>query len=175
MLLGLMTEFYIWADYQSLHINCGGKNVTVSNSHGSLLYQGDIDGDYGASLNYIARNWGFSSTGDFMDDDEKNTKSKYLVSSKFMANFGDSTASTFYTTARGSPLSLTYYGFCLKNGNYTVQLHFAEIVFNDEIAYNMLGRRIFDIYIQVNNNFRLLFLSFNCFSKYIICFRGRKC
>ncbi|KAH7545048.1 hypothetical protein FEM48_Zijuj01G0052000 [Ziziphus jujuba var. spinosa] len=66
--------------YQSLQINCGGENVTVSNSHGSLLYQGDIYGDYGSSLNYTGTNWGFSSTGDFMDDDGKNTKSKYLVS-----------------------------------------------------------------------------------------------
>lgn len=51
--------------------------------------------------------------------------------------------------ARLSPLSLTYYGFCLKNGNYTVNLHFAEIMFTDDRTSSSLGRRIFDVYVQV--------------------------
>ncbi|KAI4333050.1 hypothetical protein L6164_017904 [Bauhinia variegata] len=53
-----------------------------------------------------------------------------------------------YTNARASPNSLTYYGFCLANGIYTVKLHFAEIMFDDDGTYNSLGRRIFDVYIQ---------------------------
>ncbi|KAL5716581.1 hypothetical protein ACHQM5_018251 [Ranunculus cassubicifolius] len=53
-----------------------------------------------------------------------------------------------YTTARLTPLSLTYYGFCLINGNYTVNLHFAEIMFTNDNTYRSLGRRIFDVYIQ---------------------------
>ncbi|XXG90299.1 hypothetical protein AAC387_Pa12g2104 [Persea americana] len=56
--------------------------------------------------------------------------------------------SQLYTTARLSPLSLTYYGLCLCNGNYTVKLHFAEILFSDDKSYSSLGKRIFDIYIQ---------------------------
>lgn len=52
--------------------------------------------------------------------------------------------------ARLSPLSLTYYGFCLFNGKYTVKLYFAEIMFSDNQTFSSLGRRIFDIYIQVN-------------------------
>jgi hypothetical protein len=54
-----------------------------------------------------------------------------------------------YMNARLSPLSLTYYAFCLGNANYKVDLHFAEIIFTDDKTYNSLGRRIFDIYIQV--------------------------
>jgi hypothetical protein len=54
-----------------------------------------------------------------------------------------------YMNARLSPLSLTYYAFCMGNGNYTVNLHFAEIMFTDDKTYSSLGRRIFDIYIQV--------------------------
>jgi len=54
-----------------------------------------------------------------------------------------------YSTARISPLSLTYYGFCLLNGNYTVRLHFAEIMFTHDNTYRSLGRRVFDVYIQV--------------------------
>ncbi|KAH7840769.1 hypothetical protein Vadar_021351 [Vaccinium darrowii] len=56
--------------------------------------------------------------------------------------------SQLYTKARLSPLSLTYYGRCLANGNYTVTLHFAEIIFRDNRSYWSLGRRMFDIYIQ---------------------------
>ncbi|RZC71879.1 hypothetical protein C5167_035109 [Papaver somniferum] len=57
--------------------------------------------------------------------------------------------SELYMAARKSPLSLTYYGFCLINGNYTVNLHFAEIEFlpNDK-SQDSLGRRVLDVYIQ---------------------------
>ncbi|OMO86382.1 hypothetical protein CCACVL1_09609 [Corchorus capsularis] len=44
---------------------------------------------------------------------------------------------------------------CLKNfpcskanGNYTVTLHFAEIVIRDNRSFQSLGRRIFDVYVQ---------------------------
>lgn len=63
-----------------------------------------------------------------------------------------------YMDARVSPLSLTYYGFCLGNGNYTVNLHFAEIKFTDDQTFHSLRRRVFDIYIQV----RGLLLSYLC-------------
>ncbi|KAH7651410.1 Non-specific serine/threonine protein kinase protein [Dioscorea alata] len=53
-----------------------------------------------------------------------------------------------YTSARLSPLSLTYYGLCLLNGNYTVNLHFAEIIFTDDQTYLAVGRRLFDVSIQ---------------------------
>ncbi|GLT46362.1 hypothetical protein SLA2020_201230 [Shorea laevis] len=56
--------------------------------------------------------------------------------------------SQLYISARLSPISLTYYSFCMGNGNYTVNLHFAEIMFTDDKTYKSLGRRIFDIYIQ---------------------------
>lgn len=57
--------------------------------------------------------------------------------------------SELYTTARASPISLTYYGLCLMNGNYTVKLHFAEIIFTNDKSFYSLGERIFDVYIQV--------------------------
>jgi hypothetical protein len=55
-----------------------------------------------------------------------------------------------YMDARVSPISLIYYGFCLANGSYTVNLHFAEIMFTDDQTYASLGRRVFDIYLQVH-------------------------
>ncbi|KAF9660927.1 hypothetical protein SADUNF_Sadunf19G0014600 [Salix dunnii] len=56
--------------------------------------------------------------------------------------------SVLYTEARLTPLSLTYYIPCLGNGNYTVKLHFAEIVIRGNRSYYSLGRRVFDVYIQ---------------------------
>nr|POE96633.1 isoform 2 of probable lrr receptor-like serine/threonine-protein kinase [Quercus suber]POF15398.1 isoform 2 of probable lrr receptor-like serine/threonine-protein kinase [Quercus suber] len=56
--------------------------------------------------------------------------------------------SELYTSAWVSPLSLTYYARCLANGNYTVKLYFAEILFRDNRSFYSLGRRIFDVYIQ---------------------------
>ncbi|RWR96260.1 putative leucine-rich repeat receptor-like serine/threonine-protein kinase isoform X1 [Cinnamomum micranthum f. kanehirae] len=53
-----------------------------------------------------------------------------------------------YATARLAPSSLSYYGFCLGNGNYNVTLHFAEILFTDDKTYGSLGKRVFDVYVQ---------------------------
>ncbi|XP_048230032.1 probable LRR receptor-like serine/threonine-protein kinase At1g29720 isoform X1 [Ricinus communis] len=127
--------------YSSFHINCGGPDKVVKNGYGKLSYEGDQGIQGGAARNYIKEtNWGFSSTGDYMDDSDY-YNNKYTLSS-------DSNLSEIYLTARKAPLSLTYYGYCLENGNYTVKLHFAEIQFTDEKAYNRAARRIFDIYVQ---------------------------
>ncbi|KAF8391172.1 hypothetical protein HHK36_023473 [Tetracentron sinense] len=53
-----------------------------------------------------------------------------------------------YSTARISPISLKYYGFCLKNGNYTVRLHFAEISCTEENDSHSKGKRVFNVKIQ---------------------------
>lgn len=54
-----------------------------------------------------------------------------------------------YTEARLSPLSLKYYGVCMENGEYSVKLHFAEIVFTEDHTFSSNGKRIFDVFIQV--------------------------
>ncbi|CAL5403934.1 unnamed protein product [Camellia sinensis] len=127
--------------YYSLHINCGGKEAIFNNSK----YEADLE-VRGASMFYSGQNWAFSSTGNFMDNDleadvyiDANTSTLHNVSA---------TDSELYTTARVSPLSLTYYGLCLGNGNYTVRLHFAEIVYTNDQTFDSLGKRIFDVYIQ---------------------------
>jgi hypothetical protein len=56
-----------------------------------------------------------------------------------------------YMTARVSPISLTYFAFCLENGKYTVDLHFAEIMFINDQTCGSLGRRLFDINLQVHS------------------------
>ncbi|KAI8001621.1 putative LRR receptor-like serine/threonine-protein kinase [Camellia lanceoleosa] len=56
--------------------------------------------------------------------------------------------SQLYTNARLFHLSLTYYGHRLANGQYTVILHFAEIILRNNQSFQSLGRRIFDVFIQ---------------------------
>ncbi|RDX78666.1 putative leucine-rich repeat receptor-like serine/threonine-protein kinase, partial [Mucuna pruriens] len=88
--------------------------------------------------------WAVSSTGHLLDN-----IFQYKLTTQNTSRLSMINAETeLYMNARISPLSLTYYGFCLGNGNYTVKLHFAEIMFSDDNTFNSLGRRVFDIYIQ---------------------------
>ncbi|KAM3696770.1 hypothetical protein ACJW30_06G064600 [Castanea mollissima] len=123
----------------SLQINCGGPQVPIN---GDTMYDDDMEP--GGASKFLQRgNWAFSSTGDFTDDG--NITGIYILgnSSKLtMAN------PELYMTARLSPLSFTYYAYCLGNGPYKINLHFAEIKFTNDNTYSSLGRRVFDIYIQ---------------------------
>ncbi|GAB4827148.1 Probable LRR receptor-like serine/threonine-protein kinase RFK1 [Ancistrocladus abbreviatus] len=127
----------------SLHVNCGGDDLTVKDKEGTIVYEGDAAVE-GGSATYFKNGkslWGFSSTGDFMDDnDHQNIR--------FIAKLSSGQIPELYTTARLSPISLTYFSYCLENGNYTVLLHFAEIRFTNDNTSSSLGRRFFDIYIQ---------------------------
>ncbi|XP_028080362.1 probable leucine-rich repeat receptor-like serine/threonine-protein kinase At3g14840 isoform X5 [Camellia sinensis] len=125
-------------DGYSLHINCGGGQTKVGNT---MYVADELQG--GPATLQAAQNWGFSSTGHFWD---VNANAKYYTTQN--VSVLTMNESQLYTSARLSPLSLTYYGRCLANGNYTVTLHFAEIVFRDDGSYQSLGRRIFDVYIQ---------------------------
>ncbi|KAL4627315.1 hypothetical protein ACB092_05G157700 [Castanea dentata] len=127
-------------DRYFLHINCGGKATTV----GNIIYEEDEE-TAGAAVFVPVRereNWGFSSTGNFRDVTTRNDYVAKNVSALTMKE------SELYTSARLSPLSITYYARCLANGRYKVKLHFAEIVFRDNRSFYSLGRRIFDVYIQ---------------------------
>ncbi|KAG5069100.1 hypothetical protein JHK85_001477 [Glycine max] len=126
----------------SLYINCGGNLVT----DGRKTYDDDTGETTGPASfhNNRGKNWALINNGHFFDTNRLNyynvTNSTKLV----MENV------ELYMNARVSPTSLTYYGFCLGNGIYTVKLHFAEIMFTDDKTYSSLGRRVFDIYIQRN-------------------------
>ncbi|KAL1205156.1 putative LRR receptor-like serine/threonine-protein kinase [Cardamine amara subsp. amara] len=137
---------------RSLHINCGGPDVTIKNSRGRFLYEGDDYGVTGSATTYYGKNWGFSNTGDFMDDaiteDTYSVSSESSVSAKYPE---------LYQNARRSPLSLAYFAFCFENGSYNVKLHFSEIQFSDEEPYERLGKRVFNIYVQG----RLIWEDFN--------------
>ncbi|XP_061350344.1 probable leucine-rich repeat receptor-like serine/threonine-protein kinase At3g14840 [Gastrolobium bilobum] len=126
--------------FNSLHINCGGSEI---NSEG-ITYDDDLDPAGPATSKEHGQNWAFSNTGHFLDSNSTIVQS-YIQQNKTRLLMTDS---DLYKTARVSPISLTYYGFCLENGDYTVKLHFAEIMFTDDNTYSSLGRRIFDVYIQ---------------------------
>ncbi|KAJ1389313.1 Serine/threonine-protein kinase, active site [Sesbania bispinosa] len=125
----------------SLHINCGGKQVTIN---GSETYDADTDIAGPSRFHLGGTNWAFSSTGHFLDNDRGDY---YVWQNQSRLSMTDA---ELYMDARVSPISLTYYGFCLGNGNYTVNLHFAEVMFIDGQTYKSLGRRVFDVYIQGN-------------------------
>ncbi|XP_011082789.1 probable leucine-rich repeat receptor-like serine/threonine-protein kinase At3g14840 [Sesamum indicum] len=126
--------------FYSLHINCGGRQAVDDKG---TTYEDDSNSGGPSNFVLSKTNWGFSSTGHFLDDDRPRDSFIWSNSSSISGE-----NSQLYTDARVSALSLTYYGFCLINGNYTVNLHFAEIMFTDDRTYSSLGRRIFDVYIQ---------------------------
>lgn len=160
------------ADSRSLHINCGGPDVTIENSRGRFVYEGDNYGLTGSATTYHGKNWGFSNTGDFMDDaiteDTYSVSSESAVSAKYPE---------LYQNARRSPLSLAYFAFCFENGSYNVKLHFAEIQFSDEEPYARLAKRVFNIYVQVHIAFCFGLLENHVSSRFLkfeVCylFRG---
>jgi len=111
----------------------------------NVLYVGDGDVLGSDAAKYFVNyknHWGFSSTGDFMDD------GNYL-NTRYTRTLPSSNLPELYKTARVTPLSLTYFLYCLENGEYTVKLHFAEIQFTNDKTFRSLGKRLFDIYIQV--------------------------
>ncbi|PQM35503.1 putative leucine-rich repeat receptor-like serine/threonine-protein kinase [Prunus yedoensis var. nudiflora] len=120
-------------------INCGGEAITVNGSE----FDADKDWAGPSSFRHTSPNWALSSTGVFTDDDTRDDD--FIKTTKSILSMADP---KLYMDARLSPISLTYYGFCLRNGNYSVNLHFAEIEFTNNKSYKSLGRRIFDVYIQ---------------------------
>lgn len=127
-------------------MNCGGEDTKAEDYRRRFLYQGDGDVGGGTAKYYLNRDhyWGFSSTGDFMDDNDYQNL-HYTVSLQSPSP----NLTALDSTARKSPISLSYFHYCLENGNYTVTFHFAEIEFTNDRSYNSLGRRVFNIYIQV--------------------------
>jgi hypothetical protein len=78
------------------------------------------------------------------------TDASYIINSSHQ--FQNTLDSELFQTARMSPSSLRYYGLGLANGNYTVTLQFAEIGFENSQTWQSLGRRGFDIYVQVGSS-----------------------
>ncbi|XVF25582.1 hypothetical protein REPUB_Repub13aG0224400 [Reevesia pubescens] len=126
-------------DRYSVHINCGGGATTI----GDINYEGDEDSGGPAKYFPIKETWETSNTGHFWDT--SGTAKAYIAQNVSMLRTNNSRLNT---RAHVSPLSLTYYVHCLANGNYTVTLHFAEIVIRQNRSFQSLGRRLFDVHVQ---------------------------
>ena len=140
-MINLITiTFSFFIDWYSVYINCGGGETTIK----GIKYEADADLGGPAKYFPLKETWETSSTGLFWDTSV--TSRDYIAQNVSTLRTNNS---ELYTRARLSPLSLTYYFRCLANGSYTVTLHFAEIVIRDNRSYQSLGRRIFDVYVQV--------------------------
>jgi hypothetical protein len=128
----------ILSDY-SLFINCGGRSVVIDGN----VYEDDSS-QIGTSTFVLSddKRWAYSSTGDFVG----NENADYIARNKSRLALAHP---ELYTEARLSPLSLKYYGLCMENGEYLVNLHFAEIMFTDDHTYSSNGKRVFEVLIQV--------------------------
>ncbi|TYI84651.1 hypothetical protein E1A91_D05G380200v1 [Gossypium mustelinum] len=123
-------------DHHSLFINCGGEATTSVDGDD---YEEDLSNSGPSTFFSSANKWAYSSTGVYLG----NEGAPYTARTSSAVN-----GSEFYKTARIAPQSLKYYGLCLRQGNYKVQLHFAEIMFSDNQTFDSLGRRLFDVSIQ---------------------------
>jgi hypothetical protein len=125
----------------SLAVDCGSSR-SISG------YQPDA-ASLGAASYYVtgAQTWGVSNVGKFMEA----SNGSYIIYS--LHQFQNTLDSELFQTARMSPSSLRYYGIGLENGNYTVTLQFAEFDFDfeDSRTWKSVGRRVFDIYLQVGS------------------------
>ncbi|KAI3988985.1 hypothetical protein MKX01_016556 [Papaver californicum] len=104
----------------------------------------DADSSPMGSSSFFSYNdgWACSNTGDFVGSNRAN----YFTQASPNMSVTD-----LYSTARISPLSLKYYGICLRPGNYKVKLHFAEIMFPIDQTADGIGTRVFDVSIPVSD------------------------
>nr|GEV88222.1 probable LRR receptor-like serine/threonine-protein kinase At1g56140 [Tanacetum cinerariifolium] len=125
--------------YSSFGINCGGPQITSSSR---LVHEQDNEA-LGPATYYLTpeRRWGVSNVG-------QRDNPAYTASTQ--RQFTNTLDSELFQTARLSAGSLRYYGLGLENGNYTVNLQFAELLIEDGPTWKSTGRRVFDIYMQGN-------------------------
>ena len=117
-------------------------------NHNGEQYEQDKSTDGPSHFVSSNEKWGFSSTGVYVGAEPSGTgvSMGFIATNKFLLK----TDAEIYNTARIAPLSLKYYGLCLQKGTYKVHLHFAEIMFTDNQTFSSVGRRIFDVSIQVS-------------------------
>ncbi|XP_024525088.1 probable LRR receptor-like serine/threonine-protein kinase At1g56140 [Selaginella moellendorffii] len=124
-----------------LSINCGGPAVSAD---GMTFTEDSSSLSEAVYYSNSSQSWAVSSTG--YVDFNGNTFNSVPTAATRVTGTRDS---SLYQTARASPTSLKYFGLGMVNGPYQVDLHFAEIVIQDDSSgWTGLGRRFFDVYIQ---------------------------
>ncbi|KAH7528125.1 hypothetical protein FEM48_Zijuj05G0038600 [Ziziphus jujuba var. spinosa] len=134
--------------YKILAINYGGQEIISSDR---LVYERDNE-ILGPATYFISnsKRWAVCNVGHFTGK-----TNPYISFSP--RQFTKTLDSELFQTSRLSASSVRYYVLGLENGNYTVNLQFAEVAFDDSSSWRSLGRRVFDIYIQG----RLVLKNFN--------------
>ncbi|XP_057998203.1 probable LRR receptor-like serine/threonine-protein kinase RFK1 [Hevea brasiliensis] len=99
------------------------------------------EADNAASNFYVDPNgkWAYACSGDFSKDDINNPID-YIRNTTSESSIFETDMGPLYKAASLCPVSLCYYGFCLRNSNYTVKLHFNENTFarDSDNAYKIL-------------------------------------
>ncbi|KAK3121398.1 hypothetical protein QOZ80_8BG0652300 [Eleusine coracana subsp. coracana] len=138
----LTGSFPSWATENNLQLNLVANNFVLSTSNNSILPSG---------LNCLQQDTpcfrGSPEYYSFAVDCGSN-RSMRGSDNTISQQFQNALDSELFQTARMSPSSLRYYGIGLENGNYTVDLQFAEFSFPDSQTWQSRGRRVFDIYVQ---------------------------
>ncbi|KAI4964335.1 hypothetical protein ZWY2020_006657 [Hordeum vulgare] len=127
----------------SFAVNCGGKQKIYPDSL-PITFNDDTS-DLGAAGFHVNtdRQWIVSHVGsDPFSDSPGTVNTTQDILGTDMPDL--------YQTARTSRSALSYYAVGLLNGQYTVQLFFAEILIDSQL-YNGTGRRLFNIDIQGQN------------------------
>lgn len=122
-----------------MFINCGGRRITFEGNE----YEENLSRD-GPSHFESHDGWAYSSTGVFVG----NENAKFVATNNSSLTMN---GAEFYQTARLAPSSLKYFGLCLRRGSYRVRLHFAEIMYTNDTTFSSLGKRLFDVSIQVGH------------------------
>lgn len=109
-------------------------------------YEGDESPGGPSYFFSLPEKWGYSSTGAYIGVGEI---ADYKVTNKYPSN---ETYPGVFQTGRIAAVSLKYYGLCLQKGSYKVKLHFAELLYSNDRTFSSLGKRIFDVSIQVSKS-----------------------
>ena len=131
-----------WCTDYNFAIKCGGPQITSSDQ---IVFERE-NATLGPATYYVTdtSRWAVSNVGLFSGSNNP----QYTSTSS--SQFTNTLDSELFQTTRISAGSLRYYGLGLENGNYTLTLQFAEIAIVNSISWQSLGRRVFDVYIQVS-------------------------
>ncbi|XP_011013497.1 PREDICTED: probable LRR receptor-like serine/threonine-protein kinase At1g53440 [Populus euphratica] len=123
--------------HNSLFINSGGEDVYYGKDH----YHNDTSI---SSFNLSpSDDWAYSYAGDYLNTN--------FNASGLVRNWTceiTSAKANIDNNFRLAPVSLTYYGLCLRKGKYIVTLYFAEALYSKSEDYSTSGKRVLDLYIQ---------------------------
>lgn len=125
----------------SFAIKSGGVQMRSATG---VVYEAD-NATLGPASYYVTREqrWAVSNVG--LPSGSRNPE----YTTNFVTYIPNTRDPEMYQSSRVSAGSLRYYGLGLENGGYNITLQFVETKIENPTGWKSLGRRVFDIYIQV--------------------------